>query len=426
MDAAALQRIIDEATDDSERVYGVFDESRVPQLDITPVPGVTDLRLAVSPDCSFRLVRDALVTANSTLDVYIYNASADYLLQLLRDARDRGVTIRVMYDVMDTRGNERAKLAALGVQVKEAPSSGGRKVFTVCHQKFVVVDGASVVLGSANWATTSIPNVVVPGKFKKGNREWLVHVRHGGVARFFHTLFEADWNIPEMERPSGLAPALPLSEPSPLEMRAAAVSVPDDVLDVEAPQLAAGVVVLPVLSPDNYFATVCNRIREAAGSIDIEQQYIVAGGSRTQALLQALSDARDRGVQIRIIVSPAFEENWRKTVDTLSAAGLLENLRALNLNSFTHLHNKGVLIDGRYTLVTSTNMSENSITQAREAGLLIDSPVVAAYYRRAVDVDWNSGLDPNDVPSHLARIAADQARVDEPSVAIHPADARLI
>jgi len=107
-------------------------------------------------------------------------------------------------------------------------------------------------------------------------------------------------------------------------------------------------------------------------------------------------------------------------------AELDDRLRAINLDSFTHLHNKGVLVDGRFTVVTSTNMSENSITQAREAGVLIDSPAIGQYFERVVDVDWKSGLDPADVRARLAEVEATLARVDEPTQTIHPADARMI
>ncbi len=425
MNGADLQNIVEENANGRQEVYGVFDPARIPQLAIQPITNVRDISLAVSPDCSYRLVRDALAKATTTLDIYIYNASADYLLDLVLEARDRHVTVRVMYDVMDTRGNEREKLRKLGVALKEAPSSGRRQVFTVCHQKFVVVDSRSLVIGSANWATTSIPKATVPGKFRKGNREWLVHVKDERVATWFAGLFQADWDIPAMEGPAGALamPEVPVVEA--METRAAAVSVPEKVFDVESPGLGTGVTVTPILSPDNYFTLVRQLIRNAQVSIDVEQQYIVAGGPKTQALLQELAARKDQ-VRIRIIVSPAFAKNWDKTVQTLNVAELDDRLRAINLDSFTHLHNKGVLVDGRFTVVTSTNMSENSITQAREAGVLIDSPAIGQYFERVVDVDWKSGLDPADVRARLAEVEATLARVDEPTQTIHPADARMI
>src|SRR5262249_48588016 len=159
--------------------------------------------------------------------------------------------------------------------------------------------------------------------------------------------------------------------------------------------------------------------------IDLEQQYIIAGGPKTQGLLDDLAERKDH-VQIRILVSPAFAASWKKSLDTLEAAGLDDRLRAINLDSFTHLHNKGVLVDGRFTVVSSTNWSENSITQAREAGVLSDSPEIGDYFTKVVDVDWGSGIDPADVPKHLAAMAEVLVEGGGPGVDVHPADLRII
>ena len=425
MDPIKLQAIADKNADEIQGVYGVFDADRVPELEFRTFNQIKDISAAVSPDCSFRLVRDAIDAAEETIDLYIYNLSAEHLLELLRNAKSRGVAIRLMYDVMDTRGDEKLKIQQLGVDRKEAPSSGGRKVFTVCHQKFAVIDGKSLLLGSANWAGTSIPKVTIPGKFKKGNREWLIRIDDGDLARWYADLFQADWDIEELEGPQGAGTALLEPQPPAVEIRAAAVELPEEVFDIESPNLGQGVPVTPILSPDNYFKLVRDLIRNATSSIDIEQQYIQVGGSKTKALLQELAARKDE-VTIRILVSPAYKESWDKTVETLTAAGLEDRLRAINLNTFTHLHNKGVLVDSKFSVVTSTNMSENSITQAREAGVLIESEKIGKYFKRVVDVDWSGGLDQADVPSQLAELEDTLTTVEEPTVAIHPADLRMV
>lgn len=425
MNPADLQAVVDKNANDQQAVYGVFDAERVPELDIQPFDNVQSISAAVSPDCSYRLVRDALRAAEQTLDIYIYNVSSEDLLDLVRDRRDKGVAVRIMYDVMDTRGDEKNKLNGLNVSMKEAPSSGGRKVFTVCHQKFVVIDNRELLLGSANWAGSSIPKVTVPNKFKKGNREWLVHIKDERIANWFGGLFQADWDIPEMEGAQGAVELVEAPVLLGLETRAAAVTIPEEVFDIASPDLGDGARVTPILSPDNYFKMVRDLIRNAETSIDIEQQYIKAGGPKTQKILEELN-ARKGQVPIRIIISPAFEEGWEKSVESLKAADLYDSLRAINLDSFTHLHNKGVLVDGRYSVVTSTNISENSITQAREAGVLIESEDIGGYYKRAIDVDWNSGIDPDDVKFHLAAVEDALAKVDEQTLDVHPADLRLV
>jgi len=411
------------AAEEPQEVVGVVDEDRWPHLDIRTFTDVRQVSAAVSPDCSFRLVENAISSAEETIDFYIYNASADYLLQLLKDAKTRGVKIRLMYDVMDTSGNEREKIKALKVKAKEAPSSGRRKVFTVCHQKFAVIDNRTVLIESANWATTSIPEVRIAGKFKKGNREWLLRVDHAELAAWYADLFQKDWDIPELEAPSGLAQAIEVTPLGSVPMPLAAVKVPDEVFDIETPVLQTPAKITPILSPDNYFKLVKQLIAEATESIFVQQQSIKAGGPKTKGILQALA-ARKGEVEIRIVVSPKF--TWKDTVDSLKAADLDDCLRAMNLESFTHLHNKGLVFDRKIAIVTSTNWTENSVARAREAGMVVECPEIAEYFAKVCDLDWNAGLDPADVPAHLASIEQTLAETPvEDQVQIHPADLRV-
>jgi len=101
-------------------------------------------RAAVSPDCTYRLISAALQEAKKTLLVYVYEIHADYMVELVKQAHARGAKVRLMYDRGGTHAEERDVLEALAkphFEIKTSPSSGGRGVFTVCHQKFVVIDG---------------------------------------------------------------------------------------------------------------------------------------------------------------------------------------------------------------------------------------------------------------------------------------------
>lgn len=194
-----IDRELVAADADEMRRLGNFHPERVPPLAIDTFHGVERLSAAVSLGCSFRLVSAALAEARRKLRVYIYNISAEHLVTLFADAKARGVAVRIMFDTSDTRGDEKAKLQALGVLLKPAPSSGRRSVFTVCHQKFVVIDDRIVLLGSANGAGTSIPKVVVRGKFRKGNREWLVRFDSEAMAQWFGA-FLHDTGLPGLTR----------------------------------------------------------------------------------------------------------------------------------------------------------------------------------------------------------------------------------
>ena len=92
------------------------------------------MKAAVSPDCGYQLVQGALAQAGrgSKVDVYIYSISAPHLMALLKGARDRGATVRVMYDPAQMRAADAQKLRSFGIDVKISPSHDPRRVFTVC------------------------------------------------------------------------------------------------------------------------------------------------------------------------------------------------------------------------------------------------------------------------------------------------------
>ena len=102
MDSSKIQELREAAeTWLSEKfAYGSFDPERQPHLSIT-ASNVRKIQAAVSPDCSYRLVKAAMEAAQHEICFYIYNVSADHLLDLLRNAKKRGVRIRLMFDVTD-------------------------------------------------------------------------------------------------------------------------------------------------------------------------------------------------------------------------------------------------------------------------------------------------------------------------------------
>jgi phosphatidylserine/phosphatidylglycerophosphate/cardiolipin synthase-like enzyme len=209
-------------------------------------------------------------------------------------------------------------------------------------------------------------------------------------------------------------------------MPAHLAKIPDAVFDEKRLALSPRARVTPILSPEQYFTVVRSLIEKAQTSVDVQQQYILAGGPRTEALLSLLEQRRNE-LTLRFMVSPAFRktgarDNWELSVASLDAAGLNGRLRALNLDFFTHLHNKGVIVDRRVVVVSSTNWSENSITRAREAGVVVESPDVAEYFARVFDADWDGGIDPADLPRNLLdNVNAALFRPDG-FEEVHPAD----
>ena len=406
---AELVSAEDEALLGSAPIIGKFDEARWPDL-VFSTFSVNQVRTAVSPECSFRLLRDALSTAQSELLIYIYDFTDPDLIDLVKDALAQGVKVRLMYDATSTPGSELAKmdsLASAGADVKPAPSSGRRLVFTVCHQKFAVIDGKTLFLGSGNWGVTGFPKLTQSGTYKKGNREWLIRVDDAALAAWFKTLFQKDWNIVEMEAPGGLLLDSEAVVLGPMFAPAHLLSPPEHVFDTETFNLAEPAQVTPILSPNNYFDLCKNAFESATKSIRMQQQYIKAAGPKIKELVRCIADARERGVEVRIMVSQTFLPAWKASVLSLEAFQLEDCLKAQNPRLITHLHNKGIVVDEEVVIVTSTNWSENSVTLAREGGVLVRSKDVAAYFARVFDFDWSEGEIVGSVPQRLVELAGE-------------------
>jgi phosphatidylserine/phosphatidylglycerophosphate/cardiolipin synthase-like enzyme len=390
-----------------------------PILNFRDFTGVIAMKAAVSPDCSYQLVQGALAQAGdgSKVDVYIYSISAPHLVALLKGAVDRGAEIRVMYDPAQMAAADAQKLRSFGIDVRVAPSHDPRRVFTTCHQKFVVVDRKLVVLESANWANTSIPLRNAGEERKKGNREWMVRIDDENVADWYATLFDADWDIPSLGE----------------AFAAAVAEAPLEALSVRAPRFAAprdfpmtnfagrSMTVSPLTSPDNYFDTLLPLLRSARKRIWVQQQYIEgAAGPAVPRLLDAISQKQRSGVDVRFIVSSRFNESWVATKETMHDAKLFNRLRAINLDNFTHCHNKGVIVDDA-VIVSSTNWSENSIRRAREAGILIHSADVAGFFGQVFDDDWKTGWSVSTADSQATSFEAVAVPGGE-DLTIDPAD----
>jgi cardiolipin synthase A/B len=394
-----------------------IDLSRKPELDLQTFSGKHDVRAAVSPDCSFELLKGVIEAAQSELLIYIYNVSAPHILELLSAAKSRGVEVRIMYDAKDTAGGEAQKLKDLNVELKIAPSRDPRRVFDVCHQKFAVADGKVIVLGSANWAASAIPKRLPGQKRRKGNREWLLRLDDPPIAQWFRTLFEADWKIPEFE---SFAVAFGIEAIEPVRA-AVPFDPPADIPLKRFPSLSGGIT--PIVSPDNYFAHVKKLIDGAAKRILIQQQYIVGGAKApsVEKLVKAVAARKEAGLDVRIIVSSRFASGWNNTKDTLRANGLIESLRAINLDTFVHCHNKGVIADN-HVVISSTNWSENSLRRAREAGVGVQSKDLALYFAAAFNDDWENGwtVAEGDAGPSFDPEAMDTEGAEV--VEIHPAD----
>jgi phosphatidylserine/phosphatidylglycerophosphate/cardiolipin synthase-like enzyme len=90
------------------------------------------------------------------------------------------------------------------------------------------------------------------------------------------------------------------------------------------------------------------------------------------------------------------EKDNDEMVALINRIGASEHLpleaRCADLSSteIDKIHNKGVIVDDRYVLVSSINWNSNSPNFNREAGVIIDHPGVARYFLNVFEDDWDA------------------------------------
>ncbi|MCB9612725.1 MAG: hypothetical protein H6722_09770 [Sandaracinus sp.] len=90
----------------------------------------------------FRALETAFSEATASIDVMIYSFTRTELSTAMLAARDRGVTVRVLTSYRFRNEAPIQALRAAGIEVRA----------TDVHQKTAVIDGQTLILGSANWS----------------------------------------------------------------------------------------------------------------------------------------------------------------------------------------------------------------------------------------------------------------------------------
>lgn len=134
-------------------------------------------------------------------------------------------------------------------------------------------------------------------------------------------------------------------------------------------------------------------LASAKQSIDIFAPYVNAGDNAPtlQKILDAIRDARSRGVQVRLILS---RYATKTSLAKLQACCKwpTNDIRTLDSKSGLNLTNRMVIVDRRVALVTSANWSEAGVAKNREVGVMIDAPDIAKRYGQIFQADWDRGL----------------------------------
>src|SRR5215211_7282062 len=353
----------------------------------------TEIIAYCSPDSTFAVTKRLFDAAKKSIIIGIYDFSAAHMKELLTNALQRGVKIKLMLDI-DSKDEQQLfdELNDLGVDGVPAPSCASHRehFFSSSHEKVIVIDGEWALVQSGNYSDHSIPLNVVDGgdpvNFRSGNRDTGLAIRSRKLAKFLTDIIESDMAL-EIVGPQALAAVAQAANAFMIEK--APTKLPIKRFPSKTFKLAKPLNIQPLLSPDNYMAVVPDLLRAARKSILMEQQYIRGSQDQIAALLDAIKEARTQApdLDIRIVLGKLFGQKdvpkEKKNLALLSkkyGLRLGTNIRFVDTTRFVHCHNKMVLIDGKGVLVSSQNWSNSAVADNREAGIFLEHAGICNYF----------------------------------------------
>jgi cardiolipin synthase len=360
----------------------------------------------VSPDSSSEVFSYAVNQASDEVLLNVYEFSSPLMADTLITAHARGVDIKVIVEGgpvggISPEGKEAIRmLNDGGIPVSMMVSRKGEPApYRYDHAKYMVIDRRSILLTSENFKYSGFPPAGMTG-----NRGWGVYLEDPRLAEYFSIVYLTDYSGKSLTACSGSA-----GTPE---------SMPSKKYTVEfQPGYFTGATVRPVISPDTS-SQITDLINSAERSIEIEQAYIT--NETTYSLnpyLSAAINASRRGVHVRVLLDSYWyniedETDNDEMVALINRIGSSEHIPLearcadLSTNDIDKIHNKGVIVDDRYVLVSSINWNSNSPHFNREAGVIIDHPGVARYFLDVFEDDWNSKLKSPGVKTDYLKIAA--------------------
>jgi cardiolipin synthase len=330
-------------------------------LTAAPISKGNDLDVLINGDEIFPAFLEAIRGARRTvnLETYVYwqgDIAVDVAGALCEKARE-GVEVNVILDAVGAAKMDRSLVAEMrdagvGVALFRPPKLYAiRQLNKRTHRKLLIVDGAVGMIGGVGIAEEWTGDAQDPDHWRD------THVRvRGPVVRGLQGAFAENWleatgdvlvgehYLPFLEE---------VDDGGPMQLVRSRATVGDT--NVEALY---------------FLAIACAR-----ETLDLTAAYFAP----RPAFVDALCDATDRGVRVRVLVPGSYID---KPVVRTAGRAEYERLLECGVEVYeygpTMLHAKTLCIDGAWASIGSVNFDNRSFQQNDEATLCVQSEVVAA------------------------------------------------
>ena len=379
------------------------------------------LRIHVSPDEGWTEL-EPFLTAPGDLVVGMYQCTAPHIETALEkglggqgklmltmdsppDGKKREQTVEETEAGLKKKLKARESFAwALSGLGKEAPA----KAFPTSYHIKVAVKGAKaksrVWISSGNFNTANQPPVKFTDKAglakaaRTSDRDWHVICESQDVADFFRAYLANDYqtanNAAKKKAPEALAAALAAAAAAPPavdDMAGLLAAAPKQFFETKV--ITGKLTVRPLLTPDKngYRAPILELIKSAQNRFYMQTQYIHTvdpskddGDPSHMDLIDAVADLINKGVDVKLITSEFEDAMW---IEKLQDAGIdaVEHLRIQK-----RVHNKGIVVDTKVSVISSQNWSPDGTGPNRDAGLIIYNEDASKYLEEIFLHDWTN------------------------------------
>ncbi len=378
-----------------------------------------------------QVIVDTINSAQETVDMAVQELRLPRIAQALRDRHRAGVRVRVVIEntynrpwstlspsevaQLDQRMQDRYREGVKQIdrdgdgQISETEAeendalrvlttagvpwlddtADGSKGSDLMHHKFVVVDGQTLIVATANFTTSD-----VHGDFSspvsQGNANSLLRIQSPELAQLFTQEFELLWG----DGPGGQANSR-FGVKKPFRS-AQQVTLGDTLVEV---QFSPSSSTIPWEQTTN--ALINNTLSSAQQSINMAL-FVFS----EQKLVNTLEAEQQQGVKIRTLIDSSFAyRNYSEGLDMMGVALVsttakskckvepgnrpwkqpIESVGIPKLPKGDLLHHKYGVVDGQTVIVGSHNWSEAANRNNDETLLVIHTPIVAAHYEREFD-----------------------------------------
>lgn len=282
----------------------------------------------VEPDAGRQPIQDFISSAQSTVDLAIYELTDTRILSALEGDAGRGIRVRVLAEPSPgghpVNAHALSELQARGVLIRDSSPR-----FRLTHEKTLVVDGSSALIMSLNLVAQTF----------SASRDVAVFDTDPADVAEVESVFEADWN----RQP--VAPSRPSL----------------------------------VWSPDNARGRIEATLNSAREEIDLYAEELL-----DREVVGILAAQAGAGLRVRLIMSDTGNrDSSRPNRALLASAG--GDVRLLER---PYIHAKLILVDGSLAFVGSENLSEESLDRNRELGLLSSDPSIVGRLSDIFEQDW--------------------------------------